>query len=200
MRRTARRGIPLVAVLVLVSAVSAFWLAASASHLPVADANDTRGPLDVRRVEVLGQKRPRWKVITWSTWTTAQIFDTGYGTIYLDTFGNQRADYYILVGSFGHRLYANLYRDRAEKRDIFLRSLDRVGRSDKSSFYVRVALAGLRVGERRTFYRWRAETMFTGDRCRRVCFDPAPDVGSVTEPLPVVTPTPTPTPSPSTTD
>ena len=155
---------------------------------------------------MIGQEKPRWKVITFTRWTTAQIFDTGYGMIYLDTFGGQRADYYILVGSFGGRLYADLYRDRAEKRDIYVSAVSRVGRGDKSSFYVRLALRRMRIGERRTFFRWRAETLFTGDGCRRVCFDPVPDTGLVTEPLPLETPpptptpTPTPTPSPSTTD
>jgi hypothetical protein len=198
----SRRLVPLIVTLLAVSATSALWLTASASHLPVADPNDTRGQLDVRRVEVLGQKRPRWKVITWTSWTTAQIFDTGYGMIYLDTFGGQRADYYILVGSLGGRLYADLYRDRAEKRDLYVSAVSRVGRSDKTSFYVRLALGRLKIGDERTFFRWRAETLFTGDRCRRVCFDPVPDVGLVTEPLPIETPspTPTPTPSPSTTD
>lgn len=55
----------------------------------------------------------------------------------------------------------------------------------------------MRIGERRLVYNWYVQTMFTGERCRRVCFDLVPDQGVVAEPLPVVTPTTTPTTSPT---
>jgi hypothetical protein len=185
----------IVAVCLLATALSAFLLSASAGHVPVADPNDTRGPLDIRSVEVVGAEKPRWKVTTWSRWTTAQVFDYGYGTIYLDTVATPRPDYYILVGSAGTHMYAHLYRDRAMKSDLFLGELDRVGRGDKRSFFVRIALKRLDVGRQRAFYRWRAESLFTGEGCRNVCFDPAPNEGFVSEPLPIETPGPTPTPS-----
>lgn len=203
MRFRLRRASLIVGICLLATVLSAFFLTASASHLPVTDPDDTRGPLDIRSVEVVGEEKPRWKVTTWSRWTTAQVFDYGYGTIYLDTVATPRADYYILVGSAGTHLYARLYKDRETKSDLFLAELDRVGRSDQRSFFVRIALGRLDVGKQRAFYRWRVESLFTGEGCRRVCFDPAPNEDFVTEPLPGETPTPTPsitvtpTPTPS---
>lgn len=185
----------IVGICLLGTTVGALFLSASASHVPVNDPKDTRGLLDIRSVEVVDQEQPRWKVTTWSRWTTTQVFDYGYGTIYLDTRATPRPDYYILVGSAGTRMYAHLYRDRATKSDRYLGELRRVGRDDKRSFFVRIALKRLKVGDQRGFYRWRAESLFTGEGCRRVCFDPAPDDGFVSEPLPLVTPLPTPTPS-----
>lgn len=189
--------IAIVAVVVAVAAAGTFGFAAFANHLPVADTNDTSGPLDVRTVEVFGSKQPRWKVITWPRWTTAGLFDAGYAMVFIDTIGTERADYYILVGSAGTHLYADIFRDRQGKKDYKVFSVSRIGRADKKSFYVRIPLSKLKVGARRVVFRWRVQTLFTGDRCRRVCFDLAPDEGMVSEPLPFATPSPTPTPTPT---
>lgn len=188
----------------VVAAVS-LGLIASASHLEVADPNDTRGPLDVRIVDLNGRSRPRWKVVTFSSWSRAKIFDTGYVTVLLDTRGRARPDYYILVGSMGTHLYAELWRDREPKRDYKVTKV-KVWRPDRSSVSVKMPLNKMTIGRQRTFYRWSVETLFTGRRCRRVCFDNVPDEGAVVEPLPVRSPTPTVsptvtiTPSPSPTD
>ena len=199
--RFGRRTVLLVVVLATLAVAGASLFSALASHVFVDDLNDTPGPLDVRSVELLGDKKPRWKVITWPRWTTAQVWDSGYATIMLDTFSGERSDYYILVGSNGRGLYAELFRDRRTKRDLKIADIQRVGRSDRESFYVRIPLWRVKIGPSRVFYRWRVQTMYTGYRCRLVCFDLAPDAGAVVEPLPLVTPTPTPTitgsPSPS---
>jgi hypothetical protein len=198
-RNVARIGV-VVCLLLVVGAAGALLISASANHLPTNDPDDTRGPFDARRVEVLGQTQPRWKVITWPRWTTAAVWDTGYAMIFIDTFGTPRPDFYILVGSAGNGMYAHLYRDRQNKSDLYRGEIERVGRSDKRSFFVRVKLARLNLGARRTLFRWRVETLFTGDECRRVCFDQIPDQGTVIEPLPIETPSPTPTPTPSPTE
>jgi hypothetical protein len=198
-RHIARAGL-VGSVLLTAALVGSALFAAFANHLPTNDPDDTRGPFDVRRVEVLGQTQPRWKVITWPRWGTAEIWDTAYATVFIDSFGPPRADFYILVGSSGDGMYAHLYRDRATKRDIFKGALESVGRSDRRSFYVRVKLSRVGLGDQRTYFRWRVSTSFTGDECRRVCFDAVPDDGFVLEPLPVETPSPTPTPSPSSTE
>lgn len=186
-------------------AAASLGLIASASHLEVADPNDTRGPLDVRMVRTGGERSPRWKIVTFSSWSRADIFDTGYVTVWLDVRGGTRSDYFILVGSMGNHLYAELWRDRAGKPDFKVANV-KIWRRDRSSVSVKVPLRKMTIGERRTTYGWSVETIFTGERCRRVCFDNVPDEGAVTEPLPVPSPTPTVsptvtiTPSPSPTD
>lgn len=196
--RHLRIGVLMLALVLLVVAGAALFTA-SASHVVVDDPDDTRSPLDVRRVEVFGEKKPRWQVVTWPRWTTAGIWDAGYAMIMLDTIAGERADYYVLVGSHGRGLYAALFRDRRTKRDIKIADIRRVGRGDRKSFFVRIPLWRVNIGPNRVFYRWRVQTLFTGEGCRRACFDFAPEVGAIVEPLPIVTPTPTPTPTPTVT-
>jgi hypothetical protein len=152
----------------------------------------------VRLVDPGGQRRPSWKVVTFSAWSRSQIFDTGFVTVLLDVRWQERPDYYILVGSLGSHLYAELYRDRADKPDRRITNV-KVWRPDRSSVAVKMPLRKMRIGQRRTFYRWSVETIFTGERCRRVCFDNVPNDGAVMEPLPVRTPSPAPTVSPTVT-
>ncbi len=187
-----------VVTLVWVGAVAAvsFALIASASHVDATDPNDTRGLLDVRTVDHLGRSRPGWKVFTFSSWSRQDIFDSGYITVLLDTRQTARPDYYILVGSMGTHLYADLWRDRERHPDFRVAAV-KVWRPNNTSVAVRVPLKRMVVGEDRIFYRWSIETIFTGERCTRVCFDNVPDDGAVVEPLPVRTPTPTPTVSPT---
>lgn len=181
-----------------VAAVSVAFVAA-ASHLDVTDPNDTRGPLDVGRVESFGETQPSWKIVTFSSWSRAAIFDTGYVTVLFDTRAGPQPDYYVLVGSLGRRLYADLWRDRASKPDRRVAGV-KVWRADSASVSIKLPLDRMVIGSERTFYGWSVETLFTGERCRRVCFDFAPDEGAVVEPLPVPTPAVTITPSPSPTD
>lgn len=191
-----RRALRPIAALTLVAvAALAFAGGASADHLPVTDANDTRGPLDIRRVEVTGKKRPIWKVTTYGRWSAAKIWDFGFITVFLDTVDSPRPDFYILIGSRGSHLYADLWRDRANKPDVKVGDLRRVWRTNRSAVSVRLPLSRVKIGRKRTFFRWFVESLFTGDRCRRVCFDLAPNDGPVVEPLPVETPPPSPTPS-----
>lgn len=178
-------------------AVSAIMMGATARHLPVSDPDDTRGRLDVKRVSHSGGPRPRWNVITYEGWTKKHIFDVGYVTLLLDTKGGARPDYYVLVGSFGTRLYGHLWRDRVNKRDFKVAKV-KVWKPAWRKLAIKLPLAKMKIGPRRILYRWNVETLFTGPRCRRVCFDLVPDSGAVAEPIPGrVVPSPTPTASPS---
>jgi hypothetical protein len=50
---------------------------------------------------------------------------------------------------------------------------------------VRIPLNRLNIGPSRRFYRWRVQTLFTGQGCGRVCFDPVPGPGRMyIQPLP----------------
>ncbi|MDQ3963832.1 MAG: hypothetical protein M3277_07980, partial [Actinomycetota bacterium] len=104
--------------LALVVATVAAIVASSAlaDHVVVQDMNDTKGLLDVRRAEVAGAKRPRFKVTTFERWRVAEIFDYGFMLVQLDTISTPRFDYYALVRSDGSRLRASLWRDRTSKR------------------------------------------------------------------------------------
>jgi hypothetical protein len=191
------------AVIALVVIGASFPLLAGANHLDPDDPNDVRGPLDVERVRSWGRpRRPGWRVVTFARWTPKRLWDKGFVLVLLDTVGDDRFEYYAFVRSNGSRMRARLFKDRLRRRDRDLGSLA-TWRPSRRSVSVRVPLRRLRVGNNRAFYRWQVQTLFTGSRCRRVCFDLAPDRGPVVEPLvepeptPTITPSPTPTITPS---
>lgn len=183
--------------LAIVAVAAAIPLFALAGHMDPRDPNDTRGPLDVRRV-VAGRdlKRPRWKIVTFDPWRARQIFDRGYVLVFFDTFADKRYDYYALVRSVGPRLRGSLWRDRKVKSDVFKTAL-RVRRANRRSVTVRVPLGRMKFPETRVYYYWHVQTLMTNRRCPNVCFDRAPDTDGVLEPLPVATPSASPTPSSS---
>jgi hypothetical protein len=174
---------------------------ATARHADVRDPNDVKGLLDVRRVEMVAGKA-RWKVTSWRGWKTAELWDAGNVLVYVDSFGSSRADYYVLVSSNGRKMTGVLYRDRQRKDDRRIRSV-RVRHPNATSVNATIPMGKLR---RRGsgIYGWFVLTLFSGPDCRQVCFDRAPNSGSVTEPgprptptLPTPTPTVTPTPTPT---
>lgn len=165
----------------------------------VDDPNDTRGVLDLKKAEASTGKRPRFKVITFARWTVDRIRDRGYFLVYLDTFGDDRFDFYALARSNGQEMLGRLYRDRKQKRDSLISGLN-AWRRNQRSVTIRVPLSKLRIPESRTFYRWYALSLFTGPACKKVCMDTTPDGDPVTQPLPgEETPTPAPTPTPTAT-
>ena len=159
-----------------------------AHHVDPRDPNDTRGPLDVKRIDVVRRRTPRFEIITWRGWTASQIWDHGFGLVRLDTFGSSRFDYYALVRSTGTRLRGDLFRDRARRPDRRLFAV-RTSKASRRSFTVRIPLERLRMSRSRTRYRWEIQTLFVGSRCRRTCFDFVPDQGSVRERNPFATTT-----------
>lgn len=177
-----------------------FMLAASARHIDLRDSNDARGPLDVARVQVKRGSPPSWRITTHPRWKVKPLWDRGFLLVFVDSVGGDRADYYVLVRAERNKLKAILYRDRLNKRDYKIRTV-KADHPAKDVITVGVPLGAMR---RRTSgaYAWYVESLLTGDRCRRVCFDRAPDSGTIAEPgsavpTPTVTaPTPTPTASP----
>lgn len=186
----------------LVLALLALPLFALASHADVQDENDTNGLLDVKFVKVRGDERPRWEFITFGEWSNERIWDRGYALVHFDAKGDRRFEKYALVRSTGFSVEGTLWRDRKEKSDVKIADLD-VFRRNRRSVTVRIPLRKLDIPERRDFYRWFTETLFTGNVCPRVCIDRVPDERSIREsvaeptPTPTVTPTPTPTVTPT---
>lgn len=170
--------------------------AAPAFHAGVADPNDTRGRLDVRRVRLAHRGGTEVTVITFASWSPSAIWDRGNLYVFLDTSGGPDAEYFVLVRSTGQDLQASLWRDRPDRRDRFLRNV-KVRRKTSNGASVRLPIKSLEFGGFRTSYFWWATTTFTSDRCRRTCVDRAPDDGSVEQWRPGMSPTPTPSPSPS---
>ncbi len=171
-------------------------LVASARHANVVDPNDTRGALDVSLVEVEGNEKPRWKIVTFDRWTAKQVWDKGFALVYFDTFGAERFDYYALVRSVGDGLKGTLYRDRSAKSDYAVAKLE-VWRPNRRTVMVKVPLTKLNIGPDRLSYRWYVQTLMTNTNCRRVCFDRAPDEGAVEEPTAEPAPSPSLTVMPS---
>jgi hypothetical protein len=183
-----------------VAALAAIFVALAAlfayAGSKVDDPNDTPGVLDVKRVDFAGDKRPRFKTVTFATWTVDRIHDRGFVLIYVDTFGSERFDYYAMARSNGKQMVARLYRDRKKKRDLAISYLKAWRRSQRS-VSVRLPLSKLRIPDSRAFYRWSVMTLFTGPSCKKVCFDTAPNGDPVSQPVPGAAPTPVPTVSPS---
>ena len=171
------------ALALLVSASLAIAPGALARTTVIEDPNDARGVLDVRRVAKLGARRPVWRIDTARRWRAVDVRDRGYAVVYLDTFGAPRHDYIALVRSTGPRLVARLVRDRRRERDNLVGYVA-VWRRNRRSLSVRVPLRRMIVPDAREVYRWRVQTLVTGPRCRRVCFDRAPNAGPVEEPVP----------------
>jgi len=185
---------PFVAALVTVAAMA---LVAGAHHSDSSDPNDTRGKLDVREVRFAHSPGPpAWTVLTYPNWTTGDIWDRGYILVMLDTEAGTPAEHYLLVRSTGASLVGSLWRARNVGPDTFLGSVP-VKRLSPRSASAQVGLFRLTFGEKRTFYRWWIETLFTSDTCRRTCHDRAPDKGGIVQWRPGMSPTPSPSPSPS---
>lgn len=192
-----RRVLPFVLAAATVVAITAAALAGAAgTRAQVDDPNDTRGTLDVRRVWFDPEAGPpRWSVLTFADWDPAQIPDRGFVFVFLDTAGDAKDDYYVLISSNGRRLVGSLWRDPKRGADVRMRSIV-VTRDPPSSVTVQVPVGAL-LGVFRTSYGWRVLTTFTGPVCRATCVDQVPDAGAFQQPVGTPTPTPTVTPTPS---
>jgi hypothetical protein len=179
--------------LVVALAVSGVGHLLSVGASGVAEGNDTRGALDVRRADKRFVRRPLWRVVTWSRWGTRALRDRGYVLVHLDTFSTPRFDHFILVRSTGARMRAGLFADRVPPRNDRRLGAVPVWRPNRRSLSVRVPLRRLRVGSQRESYRWYVKTIFTSRRCRRTCLDRVPDKGAVEESLEAPQPSPSPT-------
>jgi hypothetical protein len=181
-------------------------LPAMANHTSQHDPNDTDGRLDLRTVRFDHERPLVWTFITIAEWRPRQIFDRGYFVVELDTRDDEAIDYFIVLRSTGREMAATLHRIQGDGTQAEIATLDS-GKDGGRSAWVALALRRIVIGARRTSYFWAATSLYTGEPCRRTCFDRAPDDGMVDQPLeepspspspsPSPTPSPTPTPSPS---
>jgi hypothetical protein len=197
-----RRIAPFVLVAVTVAGVTVAAMAAGpvaqGSRAQVNDPDDTRGPLDVRRVwfDDPADAPPNWSIITFGEWHPKQLYDKGFVFVYLDTNGTDRSEYYVLIRSAGPALAGSLWRDPQRGGDIKLLPID-VTRNSMASLTLEIPVGRLDVGQFRTFYGWYVVTTFTGQVCRATCVDRVPDAGAFEQPIGTPTPTPTGTPIPT---
>ena len=184
------------AIAAAIVAIAVIALAAPRLHSDVRDANDTKGLLDVRRVRLAHEGGTEVTVITFASWTAAAIWDRGNAYVFLDTSGSPEAEYFVVVRSTGPDVQASLWRDRRDRRDLYLRNV-KVRRKTSEGVSVAVPIKSLDFGRFRESYFWWATTSFTGEVCRRTCIDRAPDEGAVEQWRPGMSPTPTNTTTPS---
>ncbi|MDQ3955183.1 MAG: hypothetical protein M3285_06515 [Actinomycetota bacterium] len=156
---------------------------AAAHHMIVRDQEDTPGRLDVRRVEVVGSSPRSWIIKTYRTWGARGIYDKGYLLIYLDTFGGNRFDYYVLIQSLKRKLKGSVWRDLKNAND-FVVGPTKINRSNRRTVRTTVPFRKLRVPDTQADYRWHVRTIYLKRSCwKAVCMDRAPQGGSVVEPL-----------------
>ena len=194
-----RRMVPFALTLATAGGITAAALAGiGGARAQVVDPNDTKGVLDMRRVWFEPEAGPpRWTVVTFAPWTPEQTRDRGFVFVYLDTVGNDRADYYAMIVSSGHRLLGSLWHDPKRGPDVKITGLD-VRRDSDLTVAVRIPLGCLEIGTFRTSYGWFVVSTFTGRVCRATCVDRVPEDGFFEQPIGTPTPTPTPTTTPTT--
>jgi hypothetical protein len=181
--------------LVLTVALAA---SALATHTNLADADDVRGPLDIRTVVLRHEPGPYvWVFRTFASWTTRSIWDRGYFVVELDTRGSAAIDYVVVLRSDGRSMVGHLFRRQADGDEVPLRTL-RAWRAGTQGAGVEVPRRFLRFGPNRTTFTWATRSSFTGDRCRATCLDRVPDGDAMVEQeLQAPSPSPSPSVSPS---
>jgi hypothetical protein len=151
------------------------------ARLEVQDPREGLGLLDIKEVDAgIERQALRFTIVTWSSWRTRSILDRGYLVLHLDPRSGRR--YYVLLRSSGRRMAAALFR-KSKRRDARVTTL-RTWRADRGSVSVRVPVRRLRLERPGAQYAWRAQALLTGRRCKRVCFDLAPDGGDAIDAVP----------------
>jgi hypothetical protein len=176
--------------------VAAMTMIAGAHDTDLNDPNDTPGKLDVRIVRLAHEPGPpTWTIVTHNVWRIAEMWDRGYLMVMLDTEGGPASEYYLLVRSVRTTIEGSLWRVRAVGPDSHLGSVP-AKKITSRAVRVQVGLSRLTFGSARRHYRWRVQTVFTSDDCRRTCHDRAPNGEGVLQWRPGMSPTPTPSESP----
>ena len=146
------------------------------------DGNDTKGPLDVSRVQLSpGATRVGVGIRTLSAWSPRTIWDHGFFVVLLDSFGDAKPDYEVLIRSDGVRLQAHLRRASGGGAPI---ARAEVGRTNLHEVSVSIPIARLRFDTARAYYRWQVESLWNDTPCPNVCFDVVNDGGAAAEPRP----------------
>lgn len=164
-----------------------------ARSIPIAAQAQIQDPrdgkvLDVQTVSTAPDPTAfRFTVTTWSRWTARRVHDRAFFVIYLDTLEQPGYEYYLLLRSNGRRIGGGIFRVNAGRRS------PKVGRVLVTRRGPRTVEAAIRrrqlsIAPARADYGWYVQTILTSRKCRRVCFDRAPDAGEVREPLPAAPP------------
>ncbi|MFL5736778.1 MAG: hypothetical protein ACJ76P_05510 [Actinomycetota bacterium] len=176
-----RRLLPIAAI-----TLSSFLIAGVAHADPsvLTDPNDATG-LDISRVTVAADVPPPvWTIRTFRSWTIPKLWDRGYFILELDTIGGPSPEYRAVARSNGKQMVGALYHIRNDGKEVQIGKL-RTHKTDARSVAIRVPLSKLAFGPDRTSYKWDVVTSYTSAQCGDgVCFDRAPDNGSVEQPLP----------------
>jgi hypothetical protein len=175
----SRRIVPIAAI-----SIAAFVAGvAHADPSVLNDANDATG-LDISRVTLAADEPPPvWTVRTFRSWTIPKLWDRGYFILELDTIGGASAEYRAVARSNGKQIVGALYHIRSDGKSVQIGKL-RTHKVDARSVAMRVPLSKLAFGPDRTSYKWDIVTSYTSAKCGGgVCFDRAPDSGSVDQPL-----------------
>jgi hypothetical protein len=188
LNRARRRIVAPVAALAALAAVCAVAPRQAGALSRVDDPKDSRRPLDIRQVESNADSRGvAFRIQTHGRWRTRSLRDRAYFVVYLDTIATPGDDFYVLARSNGRRLRGALYRKRARGRDRRLSGV-RVRRLGRRSIFFGVRLGRVQLVLGRP-YLWHAQTLATSRRCKRVCFDHAPNTGAVQD-VPIAGPAP----------
>jgi hypothetical protein len=172
------------AALACAFSVLAFSGVASADPSVLTDPNDSSG-LDVSRVTLAADVPPPvWTIRTFRSWTIPKLWDRGYFMVELDTIAGASAEYRAVARSNGKQMVGALYHIRNDGKNVQIGKL-RTHKVDARSVSIQVPLSKLAIGPDRTSYKWDVLTSYTSAKCAHgVCFDRAPDSGSVEQPLP----------------
>jgi hypothetical protein len=118
-----------------------------------------------------GESPPRWKIVTFSSWTIKGVWDEGYFLVSVDTKGDPDPDYHVLGYSNGKSMVGGLYREKAGGAEV------RIGGAAVAKSGARGILVKLPLGKldrTRPYFRWSVMTLFTGKKCGTVCFERVP--------------------------
>jgi hypothetical protein len=156
---------------------------ANADPSVLTDPNDASG-LDVSRVTLAADVPPPvWTIRTFRSWTIPKLWDRGYFMVEFDTIGGASPEYRAVARSNGKQMVGALFHIRNDGKNIQIGKL-RTHKVDARSIAIRVPLSKLAFGPDRASYKWDVLTSYTSAKCGGgVCFDRAPDKGSVEQPL-----------------
>jgi Ca2+-binding RTX toxin-like protein len=135
------------------------------------DRNDTRGLMDIKKVRSRGgATTPNWDVVS-ARWTKRKVWDKGYWILFADTKGSAKPDYFVLAHTNGSKMRGGLYRQTPGGGEVRIGGAS-VAKSGPRDLTVRLPLA--KVQRTRPYFRWTIQTLFTGSKCHKVCFDRSP--------------------------
>jgi hypothetical protein len=138
----------------------------------IADPNDTKGRMDVKKVRShAGDSPPRWKIVTFSSWTIKGVWDAGYFVLFVDTKGDLDPDYHVLGYSNGKSMVGGLYRETSGGGEVRIGGAV-VSKAGPKGVVIKLPLA--KLDRTRPYFRWSVTTLFTGKKCGNVCFERVP--------------------------